>query len=463
MRTRLLVVLVALALAVVAAFAVPLLASTAQQRTQELVIARTGDVERFVVLAQQAVASHDPAGLAADANRYAELYGEAVVVVDAQRVPLVQAGLTAADPAVHALVEAAMRNEPGPHVDQIAPWTSTPAFFARPVGDGTHVSGAVVLRASVTTAAGDVARRWSTVVSGALLVAVLFVLLAVLLARWIVRPLHELEDGVLAVATGHRAEVPEHAGPRELRSLARSFNRMSDAVVEAADQQHRLVADASHQLRNPLAALRLRVDSLAAQVDGEGPTYQATVAEVERLENILDGLLALALADSTATRAAAVGDQGSCDLAAVVAERVDAWRPSAEQAGAKIVPPPGHDEPVTVRCPEGELAQILDVLLDNAVHYAGRGATITTDWATGDGTATLTVADDGPGMSTEDRERATERFWRAGGEGAPRGTGLGLAIALQQIRTRDGSLELRQAEPHGLEVRVTLPLAEVTA
>ncbi|MFG1647200.1 sensor histidine kinase [Amycolatopsis sp. NPDC049252] len=460
MRTRLLVVLVALALAVVAAFAVPLLLSTAEQRTQELVISRTADVDRFVVLAQQAVDTRDPAALNADATRYAELYGEGVVIVDARRLPLVQAGgLTAADPAVHALVEATMRNEPGPRVDRLGPLSTEPAYFARPVGTGTRVSGVVVLRASVTAAAADVAARWGTIAAGALLVAVVFVLLAVLLARWMVRPLHELETGVLAVAAGHRAHVPERAGPQELRSLAAEVNRMSEAVLEAADQQHRLVADASHQLRNPMAALRLRVDSLAGQA--EGATYRATVAEVERLEKLLDGLLALALAESTATRVAAGAADAPCDLAAVLAERVDAWRPAADDAGAALVPPPGHDEPVTVRCPEGELAQILDVLLDNAVHYAGRGAKITTDWEAGAETATLVVRDDGPGLSTEDRARATERFWRAGGEGAPRGTGLGLAIAHQQVRTRGGVLELRQAEPHGLEVRVTLPLVEV--
>ncbi|ADJ46710.1 two-component system histidine kinase [Amycolatopsis mediterranei S699] len=462
MRTRLLVVLVALALAVVAAFAVPLLTATAEQRTQQLVISRTADVDRFVVLAQQAVDTHDPAALAADAERYAQLYGEGVVIVDARRLPLVQAGdLTASTPAVRALVEATMRNEPAPRVDRLDPWSAEPAYFARPVGTGTRVSGVVVLRASVTSAAADVATGWGTIGAGAVLVAMVFVLLAVVLARWMVRPLHELETGVLAVAGGHRAHVPERTGPRELRSLAAEVNRMSEAVLEAAEQQHRLVADASHQLRNPMAALRLRVDSLAGRIDGDDTTYRATVAEVERLEKLLDGLLALALAESTATRVAAGGADEACDLASVLAERVDAWRPAAEDAGSTIVPPPGHDEPVIVRCPEGELAQILDVLLDNAVHYAGRGAKITTDWESGTSAATLVVSDNGPGLSEQDRARATERFWRAGGEGAPRGTGLGLAIAHQQVRTRGGVLDLRQALPHGLEVRVTLPLREV--
>ncbi|MFI5606762.1 sensor histidine kinase [Amycolatopsis sp. NPDC051903] len=460
MRTRLLVVLVALALLVVAAFAVPLLSATAEQRTQQLVISRSGDVDRFVVLAQQAVDSHDPAALTAEAQRYSALYGEAVVVVDAQRAPVVQTGgLTAGAPDVRALVEATMRNEPAPRVEPVSPWSAGPVLFARPVGSGTRVSGVVVLRASVAAAAADVAARWGAIAAGALLVAVVFVLLAVLLARWMVRPLLDLETGVLAVAGGHRAQVPESSGPGELRSLAASVNRMSDAVAEAADQQHRLVADTSHQLRNPMAALRLRVDALGADVRDQA-AYRATVAEVERLERILDGLLALATAESTTTRiaAGAGGDPGEpADLAAVIAERVDAWRPAADDAGATLLPCPGHDEPVLVAAPEGELAQILDVLLDNAVHHAGRGSTISASWEAANGTAALVVTDDGPGLPAADLTRATERFWRAGGDGAPRGTGLGLAIAREQARARSGVLELRAAVPHGLEARVTLP------
>ncbi len=462
MRTRLLVVLVALALTVVAAFSIPLLNSTASQRTQQLVIARNADVDRFVVLAQLAVDAGDATALGADAERYSSLYTEAVVVVDARRVPLVQTGgMSAGDPEVRSLIEAALRNQPAAGPERLSPWSADPVYFSRPVGTGTRVSGVVILRASVTTAAADLAADWAAIVAGALLVAAVFVLLAVLLARWMVRPLHELETGVLAVAAGHRAQVHENLGPRELRSLATSFNRMSDAVVEASEQQRRLVADASHQLRNPMAALRLRVDSLAVQVDGDGQrAYRATVAEVERLESLLDGLLALALAESAATRLAA-GEPGDepCDLPSVLAERVDAWRPSADDAGVHLAAAEGHHEPVTVRCPESELAQVLDVLLDNAVHYAGRGATITTGYETGVGTATVFVSDNGPGLSTEDIERATERFWRAGGDGAPRGTGLGLAIAEQHVVARGGKLELRQAEPHGLEVRVELPRA----
>jgi signal transduction histidine kinase len=457
-------VLVAFALAVVAAFALPLLATTAEQRTQQLVIARSSDVDRFVVLAQQAVDSGDPAALAAESSRYAELYSEAVVVVDARRMPLVQTlGMSAAEPAVHALVEATMRNEHSPQFPTVGPWSKDSVLLARPVGTGTRVAGVVVLRASVAAAAADISARWGVITAAALLVAAVFVLLAILLARWIVRPLHELEDGVLAVTAGKRAQVAAKAGPRELRSLAHSFNRMSDTVVAASEQQRRLVADASHQLRNPMAALRLRVDSLTARVDQDGQrAYHATVAEVERLESLLDGLLALALAESTATRlAAGESEPEPGDLPTIVAERVDAWRPAAEQAGARLLTCDGHRGPVLVGCPESDLAQILDVLLDNAVHYAGAGAHIQVRWDSDEdaGVAKLIVSDDGPGLSAEDRARATQRFWRAGDDGAPRGTGLGLAIAQRQVVARGGTLELRPVRPTGLAVWITLPLA----
>ncbi|MER6897758.1 sensor histidine kinase, partial [Amycolatopsis sp. NPDC000740] len=164
MRTRLLAVLVTLALAVVAAFAVPLLSATADQRTQQLVISRSSDVDRFVVLAQQAVDSGDATALNADARVYSSLYSEGVLIVDAQRQPLVETGgLTSSDPAARAVIEATLRNEPEAPVERIRPWSDAPVLFARPVGTGTRVSGVVLLRASVTAAAADVGAAWSAI------------------------------------------------------------------------------------------------------------------------------------------------------------------------------------------------------------------------------------------------------------------------------------------------------------
>ncbi|MCP2163789.1 sensor histidine kinase [Goodfellowiella coeruleoviolacea] len=467
MRARLLVVLLVFSVSAVAAFALPLLSSTAAERTQRLVIDRTADLDRFAVLAQQATATGDTSQLAAEVTAYTQLYGEPVVVVDAQRRPVVQTGgLRADDPALGPRVDAALRNQAAQPVPTLRPWSTEDVLLARPVGTGTRVAGAVVLRASVRAAAADVATRWTLVLVGALLAAAGCALLAVVVARWVLRPLAELERGVLAVAAGHRhARVPGRRGPREVRALATSFNRMSQAVAESADQQRRLVADASHQLRNPLAALRLRMDTLAGQVGEAGQrTYRSTAAELDRLESVLDGLLALASAESTATSLAAGGRPAeTCDPLGVLLDRLDAWRPAAERAGVRLCgPAEAGGAPVLVACAESDLAQVVDVLLDNAVKYAGRGAEVRLDRGVDRtaGLASVVVADTGPGLTEPELRAATTRFWRADRHRGARGSGLGLAIADQLVRARGGRLVLARAHPHGLLARVELPLAD---
>ncbi|KAA2266428.1 HAMP domain-containing histidine kinase [Solihabitans fulvus] len=464
MRKRLLVVLLLFSATAVTAFALPLLTSTAAERTQRFVIDRTADVDRFAALAQPATGGGDAGQLNAEVRAYTDLYGDSVVVVDARRRPVVESGgLRATDPSLAPRLDAALRNQAGQPVATVLPWSREDVLFARPVGTGTRVTGAVLLRASVRVAAGDVTQRWALVLAGALTAAVASVLLVMVVARWVLRPLTELERGVRAVAAGQRAaHVGVTAGPRELRALAGSFNRMSDAVTEAADQQRRLVADASHQLRNPMAALRLRMDSLAGRVADEGQrTYHSAVTEVERLESLLDGLLALASAESAGTALAAGRHEPEfADVRAALVERVDAWQPAAEQAGVLLCVPEDGGLSILAHCSDSDLTQVLDVVLDNAVKYAGRGARVRLT-CSADRTAeiaTVVVADDGPGLPADELARATERFWRSSRDGGARGTGLGLAIADKLVAARGGGLDVRAVEPHGLAVHVRLPL-----
>ncbi|MBB5954171.1 signal transduction histidine kinase [Saccharothrix tamanrassetensis] len=448
MRRRLLLVLLLFSAAAVAAFAVPLLSATAAERTQRFVIDRTADLDRFAALAQQAETTGDSVALEDEVAAYVELYGEPVVVVDARRRPVAQAGIAADDPALADVLDAALRNQPVPSVQPLTPWSSGTVVFARPVGTGTRVAGAVVLRASVDRAAADVARHWLWVLGGALAAGVGSALLVLAVARWLLKPLAELAVGVRAVAAGERrAHVPERSGPPEVRELSESFNRMSDAVTEAADQQRRLIADTSHQLRNPMAALRLRMDTLGGQVKPEGVrAYDAGVAEIERLESLLDGLLALASAESTATEVAAGGREPELsDLGAVVADRADFWQVPVPAVPALAV---------LVRCPESELAQVLDVLLDNAIKYGGGRVAVALGADRSAGVGWVRVSDDGAGLTAEELPLATSRFWR--GRSDKPGTGLGLAIADRLVRARGGALELSSVD--GLVVRVVLPL-----
>lgn len=460
MRRRLLVGLSAFSIVAVAAFALPLLASTAAERTQRFVLSRTADLDRFAALAQQSDTAESAAVLATEVRAYSAVYGEGIVVVDGTGRPVVQSGLTVTDPGVPAAIDAALRNQPAAQPERLGPWSDEPVLLGRPVGTGTRVGGAVVLRASPARAAADVGVSWLVVASGALAAALAFAVLALVVARWVLRPVAELAGAVREVTAGHPgAHVSPHAGPSELRELASAFNRMSDVVATSAQQQRRLVADTSHQLRNPLAALRLRVDTLDGHVSPAGRrTYDSTLTEVERLESLLDDLLDLATAESRATDVAA-GDAGpaSADLASVLAERADLWGSVAEQTGVELVIADGP--PTVVACAAGELAQVLDVLLDNAVKYAGTGTTVRVGWIADGDRAVLTVQDNGPGMPEADLVRATDRFWRAARSSTLRGSGLGLSIAERLVAARGGQLRLARAPGGGLAVAVELACA----
>lgn len=461
MRTRVLTVVLAFAVLAVAGFAVPLLGVTAAQRTEQLVAARTADLDRFAGLADQAAESGDTGALTAETTRYTALYGEAVVVVDARRAPVVQTGgIRAADPAVARLVDAALRNQPVSPGGTLRPWSRGEKLLARPVGTGTRVSGAVVLRASVRDAADDIALRWALVLAGAGLFAVACVLLGRAATRWVVRPLHHLDRAVGALAAGLPAEHARAGGPPELRQLATGFNRMADAVTTALEQQRRLVADTSHQLRNPLAALRLRIDSLQPRLpDSATRTYTGVTGELERMEHLLDDLLALANAEHRAGELAVAGERKVwCDATAVAAAQAQLWRPVAEQAGVRLEFTPGPA--VLMTCSEGELAQVADILLDNAIKYAGDGARVETRCFADGPDAVFEVADDGPGLATGELAQAGIRFWRSERHRDVRGSGLGLAIAEQLVAGHGGRVEFAAADPHGLRVRVALPRAD---
>ncbi|GAA2473172.1 HAMP domain-containing sensor histidine kinase [Streptomyces longisporus] len=458
MRTRVLTVVLAFAVLAVAGFALPLLGVTASQRTQQLVAARTADLDRFASLAEQAAEGGDTGTLKAEVTRYTELYGEAVVVVDARRAPVVQTGgMRAAAPAVARLIDAALRNQRVSPGGTLRPWSRGPDLLARPVGTGTRVSGAVVLRASVRAAADDIALRWALVLAGAGLCAVACVLLARAATRWVVRPLHRLDRAVGALAAGLPAEHARAGGPPELRQLATGFNRMADAVTTALEQQRRLVADTSHQLRNPLAALRLRIDSLQSRLPASATrTYSGVTAELERMEHLLDDLLALANAEHRAGELSVTDERGACcDATAVAAAQIRLWQPVAEQAGIRLEFTPGP--PLLMACTEGELAQVADILLDNAIKYAGDGARVRTRCFTQGTDAVFEVRDDGPGLADGESALAGTRFWRSERHRDVRGSGLGLAIAGQLMTGRGGHVECAAAEPHGLLVRVVVP------
>ncbi len=229
--------------------------------------------------------------------------------------------------------------------------------------------------------------------------------------------------------------------------MAEEFNETVSRLDVLLHSQQEFVADASHQLRTPLAALRLRLENLERDVTGPGRRdLEASLSELERLSRLVDGLLALARADAAAPAPVPVR------LDEIVGVRMRVWSVQAEARGVRLEADvaPG----LQARATPESLEQVLDNLLSNAIGVSPAGTAVTVVARRDAAAVEVRVVDEGPGMTAEQRARAFDRFWRGGEKRA--GTGLGLAIAKRLVTADGGTLDLEQAPSGGLAAVVRL-------
>ena len=282
------------------------------------------------------------------------------------------------------------------------------------------------------------------------------VLIAIYFARWVGRPLARLDAAARKIADGDLSvRAKTKYGPPELRRMGATFNMMAGRLETLVHGHRAMLADASHQLRTPLTALRLRLDLLAVD---SSPATAAELAgaqeEIARLSRLVDGLLATARAESLTEQLE------QTDVAEVIRERVEAWQPVGDGHGVKLTAEPAHSPghaaapALLVALGAGHLEQILDNLIDNAIEAIGDvGGTVRVSAARSETGVTLTVADDGPGMTPHERSRAFLRFTT----GSQNGTGLGLAIVHRLVTANGGAIRLADTPGGGLTVEVEFP------
>jgi signal transduction histidine kinase len=323
-------------------------------------------------------------------------------------------------------------------------------YVAVPVASGGHVRGAVRITYPTSELDARVNRYWLLLAAIGGIVLAAATLIGIRFARTLTRPLSALERAAAEVGKGDLTARAPETGPPEIRALATRFNETVARLDSLLDSQQAFVADASHQLRTPLAALRLRLENLERDVEPAGRhDLDAALAEVERLARLVDGLLTLARADAAAPAAEAV------DLHMLVGTRIDHWTAQAGERGVALEA--GVPAELRALATPGALEQVLDNLLSNAIAVSPRGSTIAVEaHADADGIE-LHVVDQGPGMTAEQRARAFDRFWRAGPPGS--GTGLGLAIVHRLVSADGGTIELRAPPGGGLDAAIRLRAA----
>lgn len=450
MRKRLLVSYLSLVVLTLIALVIPLGVVFASRERDRLFRDVEHDAVVVGALSEDALERGEPPDLGSLLADYARDPGGRIVVVDTSgRSVADSSGTIGADFTNRPEIESALQGNRAEGTRRSETLGGDLVFVAVPVASGGVVHGAVRVTYPSTTLDERVRAVWLGLAGLSAVILTLVAALASFLARSVTQPVEKLKAAARSVAAGDlSARAATDDGAPELRELAETFNETAARLEQTLDAQSSFLADASHQLRTPLAALRLQLENIesAAPLSLQ-PAVAAARAETARLGRIGDTLLTLTRAASSTTPAACV------DLVAIVRERAGVWGPLADDGGVRLeldVP-----DAAPVRAVPGALEQVLDNLLDNALDVAPEGSQLEVRVVVGPEVTELHVVDAGRGLDPDQRARAFDRFWR-GPDAAPGGTGLGLAIVAQLVANSGGTVQLHGHLPQGTDVTVTL-------
>jgi signal transduction histidine kinase len=449
MTRRILLSYVTLTLFILIALEVPLGLVYAHHERQGFAAHIERDAVVMAERAEDSIVAHARAPLTDVASRYAAETGSDVLVID-HRGQVLASTDSSADGGSPDLA-AALANEHIVGYRRRAAGGSE-LYVTVPAHTGDTVRGAVQITydSEIVDASGT--RAWWALLAGGLATLGVVAFVGFALARWLTRPVRELEAATARIADGGPMQLPiSRIGPPELRSLAVRLTDTSHRLSRIIAEQKSFAAVASHQLRSPLTALRLRLENLEPMLaDGAQGDLQAAVAEVDRLTRMVQGLLALSRLENSDHTGEPV------DLDQVVVGCMQRWAAYAAEHGICLIRTPGRLG--TALAVPGAVEQMLDNLLENAVRAAAPDTDIRVgpgQPAAAPGTVELHVIDHGSGMADTDLTRAFERFWRAPGASSG-GTGLGLTIVRQLARASGGEAQLRAHPGGGIDAVVRL-------
>lgn len=449
MRTRLIIVFLVPLVAVLLTLGGAAAWNTARSIQQSFYTQQLGDLSYFVTTARQSLLAGSTAVFDAEAGRFQQVYGTQVAVFD------IAGGVWAASDgpsselfsdAQSERVSQALSGRRAEIPTPAQPWAVSEVALVEPVFDDGDVIGAVMITATGESVRAAIARQVAVLAAVAAFAIILGVLLVFQLARWVLAPVRRLDEAMVAIERGEMgARVAADTGPPELRRMTGVFNDMAGEIERVIARQQEFAANASHELRNPLNALLLRVEHLATGLDEEWDAdVEETRQEGRRLTEILEALLSLTRNGQRDSTFSAV------DLTALAARRAGAWREVAAQRGITLHVDPG--DAVLSVTDRTIVESALDAIIDNAVKYSPDGAVVRLQAQRQGDVCSIEVRDQGPGLTAEQLAQASDRFWRAPERDDVPGTGLGLAIAADLMESIDGALQVAADEDGGLKV-----------
>jgi two-component system, OmpR family, sensor kinase len=453
LRGRMLLGMAYVLVLAIVAFEVPLALSLSRRVHAEVQSQARSQVD---VLAATATDLLDPAkrpALSALVRRVAASVRGRVIVVDSHTRVLVDSGRAAAfgEPFSRPEIVDALRGRPAQLTRNSTTLKERILATTAPIVLRGRVAGAVRVTQSVDAADRAVRNVVLNLVAVGVAVLLVGLISGAVIARAISGPMRRLQDAAQRVATGDLGVRAIVEGSTEQRSLARSFNDMTERLARALAAQKQFVADASHQLRTPLAGLRLRLEEAQAAGLSEAAAVELAHGEreIDRLARTVDELLLLSGAGERDTEPEAVDPAEAAEAAFA------RWTRYAETRSIELALDPELATAPAVACSRADLDRAIDVLVENALQYSPAGTTVTLTFRPG----VIEVIDEGTGLAPGEDEQVFERFRRGrAGRAGPTGSGLGLPIARELARRWGGDVTIANRPGGGAVASIELPL-----
>ena len=343
-----------------------------------------------------------------------------------------------------------------------APRSSPPVVVQRPITeDGNPVGTVIIEFPAGGSRAGDSHLRsslFTTVGWSAALAAAAALIVGVLMARGVVRPLRRLASAVGSLKLGERSpRVGPHAGPGELGELGHAFDAMADSLEKEDRLRRALVADVAHELRTPVAVMQAETEALTDGITE--PTHEALASlheEAVRLGRLVEDLQTLAAAQAAGLELTGRPlDLGrvAADAARSLASRFRAGQIHLDQ---DLAPTPAIGDP-------HRLHQVAVNLLTNAIKVCPPGGTVGVRTYTDQAEAVLEVTDTGPGVPEDEQEAIWQRFHQGRAGKAGPGSGIGLAVVKELVAAHGGTVSLESPAGQGAKFTVRLPVSALEA
>ena len=388
-------------------------------------------------------------------DTYAALNGTRVTYPEVANV-LVRGVMS--DYGVHALGSDGEMKKTGSFLLSKASDTTWVGYCAAGIISQSDVIGVLLLASPAQTMMSNLYELRDQMLVIFFVVALFAILFSMIFSRIITKPVTALTKGIQSMARGDFSTRVQVQGSGEIRRMARTFNAMSEKIESLDEARNQFVSNASHELKTPLATMKIMIESLIYQPEMESGLRTEFLTdinrEIDRLSSIVSDLLTLVRMDVKDVKLA----RENMSLAALIKDTEHLLTPLKEKRGQKLVLSLQDD--CDMYADRTKLQQVVYNLMENAFKYTQPGGTVWVTLQKSGRSAVLRVQDNGPGIAAEHLPHIFDRFYRVDKARSREsgGTGLGLAIVHQLVMLHGGEIRVESEVGKGTVFTVELPL-----